>query len=234
MSNAIKPDVTPEDGTRQATGFVPTGRLDALTDAVFAFAMTLLVINIELPDDFHPKTTQAFLQGLAGLSDTFIAYLITFLVLVAFWTGRAQKTYEPEMASAAYVRATLFHLLWVTVLPFSMLAVSRYDVAGAVWLYGANMILLAVTGILISRRETRQRPRRRERRPRRVRPPDRLGTPVDADQPRLTELRHSGLSAQFRRSLRAPARGAAINGPCRRGAEPHARGPSVATGLRPN
>jgi uncharacterized membrane protein len=151
VSNAIKPDVTPEDGTRQATGFVPTSRLDALTDAVFAFAMTLLVINIELPDDFHPKTTQAFLQGLACLSDTFIAYLITFLVLVAFWTGRAQKTYEPEMASAAYVRATLFHLLWVTVLPFSMLAVSRYDVAGAVWLYGANMILLAVTGILISR-----------------------------------------------------------------------------------
>lgn len=156
MSNAIKPDMTPEDGTRQATGFVPTSRLDALTDAMFAFAMTLLVINIELPDGFHPKTTQAFLQGLAGLSDTFIAYLITFLVLVAFWTGRAQKTYEPEMASAAYVRATLFHLLWVTVLPFSMLAVSRYDVAGAVWLYGANMILLAVTGILISRAAKRE------------------------------------------------------------------------------
>ena len=58
---------------------------------------------------------------------------------------------EPEMASPAYARATLFHLLWVTVLPFSMLAVSRYNVAGAVWLYGANMILLAVTGILIAR-----------------------------------------------------------------------------------
>jgi hypothetical protein len=80
VSNAIKPDVTPEDRPRQATGFVPTSRLDALTDAVFAFAMTLLVINIELPDDLHPKTTQAFLQGLAGLSDTFVAYLITFLV----------------------------------------------------------------------------------------------------------------------------------------------------------
>jgi uncharacterized membrane protein len=132
VSNAIKPNVTPKDRPRQATGFVPTSRLDALTDAVFAFAMTLLVINIELPDDFHPKTTKAFLQGLAGLSDTFVAYLITFLVLVAFWTGRAQKTYEPAMARAAYVRVTLFHLLWVTVLPFSMLAVSRYDVAGAV------------------------------------------------------------------------------------------------------
>ncbi|WP_108682996.1 TMEM175 family protein [Methyloceanibacter sp. wino2] len=145
------PNAARKDGAKGTAGFVPTARLDALTDAVFAFAMTLLVINIELPDDFDPKTTHAFLQGLAGLSDTFIAYLITFVVLVAFWSGRAQATYDPEMASPAYARATLFHLLWVTVLPFSMLAVSRYNVAGAVWLYGANMILLAVTGILIAR-----------------------------------------------------------------------------------
>jgi hypothetical protein len=55
------------------------------------------------------------------------------------------------MASPAYTWATLLHLLAVTFLPFSMLAVSRYDVAGAVWIYGANMILLAVTALAISR-----------------------------------------------------------------------------------
>lgn len=151
LNGGKMPNGTRMGGTRKAAGFIPTRRLEALTDAVFAFAMTLLVLNIELPDDFDPKTTRDFMQGLAGLSDTFIAYLITFLVLVAFWSGRAQATHEPEMASPSYARATLFHLLWVTVLPFSMLAVSRYDVAGAVWLYSANMILLAVTGILISR-----------------------------------------------------------------------------------
>jgi hypothetical protein len=55
------------------------------------------------------------------------------------------------MASPAYARATLFHLLGVTFLPFSMLAVSRYDLAAAVRIYGANMIWLAVTALLISR-----------------------------------------------------------------------------------
>ena len=34
----------------KAAGFIPTSRLEALTDAVFAFAMTLLLINIELPE----------------------------------------------------------------------------------------------------------------------------------------------------------------------------------------
>ena len=55
------------------------------------------------------------------------------------------------MASPAYTRATLWHLLGVTFLPFSMLAVSRYDLAAAVWIYGANMIWLAVTSLFVSR-----------------------------------------------------------------------------------
>jgi len=56
----------------KGTAFIPKIRLEALTDAVFAFAMTLLVINIELPEGFHPKTNQEFLHGLSGLSDTFV------------------------------------------------------------------------------------------------------------------------------------------------------------------
>jgi len=136
---------------KRAAGFIPTRRLEALTDIVFAFAITLLVLNIELPEGFDPKTNQEFLHGLSGLSDTFIAYLITFFVLVSFWFKRAKQTTEPEMASRAYAWATLLHLLGVTFVPFSMLAVSRYDVAGAVWIYGANMIFLSLTALAIAR-----------------------------------------------------------------------------------
>ena len=112
--------------------------------------MTLLVVNIELPEGFEPKSNQEFLTRLWGLSDTFIAYLITFFVLVSFWFGCAKETGEPEMASAAYAWAVLLHLLSVTFLPFSMLAVGRYDVPAAVWIYGANMILLSLSAIAIS------------------------------------------------------------------------------------
>jgi TMEM175 potassium channel family protein len=140
------------DSKERAAGFIPRSRLDSLTDGVFAFAMTLLVINIELPEGFHPATNREFLAKLSGLSDTFTAYLITFFVLIGFWSGRAQEeTGEADMASPAYARATLWHLLGVTFLPFSMLAVSRYDLAAAVWIYGANMIWLAATSLLVSR-----------------------------------------------------------------------------------
>jgi uncharacterized membrane protein len=134
----------------KAASFIPRSRLEALTDGVFAFAMTLLVVNIELPKGFHPKTNEDLLSGLANLSDTFIAYLITFFVLVSFWFGRAKEDGEPEMASAAYAWAVLIHLLSVTFLPFSLLAVGRYDVPAAAWVYGANMILLALSALAIS------------------------------------------------------------------------------------
>lgn len=136
---------------KRAEGFIPRGRLEALTDGVFAFAMTLLVVNIELPEGFDPKSNEAFLSALADLSDTFVAYLITFFVLVSFWFGRAKADGEPEIASPAYAWATLLHLLAVTFLPFSMLTVGRYDVPAAAWVYGANMILLAVSALAISR-----------------------------------------------------------------------------------
>ena len=140
------------DQKEEAAGSIPRSRLDSLTDGVFAFAMTLLVINIELPAEFHPATNREFLAKLSGLSDTFTAYLITFFVLIGFWSGRAQEeTGEADMASPAYARATLLHLLGVTFLPFSMLAVSRYDLAAAVFIYGANMIWLAGTSLLVSR-----------------------------------------------------------------------------------
>ncbi|MEX2165792.1 MAG: TMEM175 family protein [Methyloceanibacter sp.] len=121
-----------------------------MTDGVYAFAMTLLVVNIELPEGFEPKSNQEFLTRLSGLSDTFIAYLITFFVLVSFWFGRARTDDEPEMASAAYAWTVLIHLLSITFLPFSMLAVGRYDVAAAVWIYGANMIVLSLSALAIS------------------------------------------------------------------------------------
>ena len=124
---------------------VPRGRLDALTDGVFAFAMTLLVINVELPDDFDPRTTGALLDGLFRLDDTLLAYVITFVVLGVFWLNRAAARGEPEEGGRAYSWAVLAHLFFVTLMPFSMVVLSRFDLAPAVWLYSVNMIMLALT-----------------------------------------------------------------------------------------
>jgi TMEM175 potassium channel family protein len=130
--------------------FISKGRVDALTDGVFAFAMTLLVVNLELPQDFHPKTSAELISALLDLGDTFISYVITFVVLATFWLARARTKEEPETASGAYAWSLLFHLFFVTLLPFSMIVAGRYNFAPAIWVYGMNMILLALTAIGIT------------------------------------------------------------------------------------
>jgi uncharacterized membrane protein len=130
--------------------FISKGRLDALTDGVFAFAMTLLVVNLDLPEDFHPSSAAELISALLGLGGTLIAYVVTFLVLATFWLGRARTKEEPESASGAYAWSLLFHLFFVTLLPFSMIVAGRYNLAPAIWVYGANMVLLALTAIGIT------------------------------------------------------------------------------------
>jgi len=140
--------------------FISKGRLDALTDAVFAFAMTLLVVNFELPENFHPKSAADLLSALFGLGDTFISYVLTFLVLAIFWFARARTKEEPEAASGAYACSLLLHLFFVTLLPFSMIVAGRYNLAPAIWVYGTNMVLLGVTAIgitLVIERDIRRR-----------------------------------------------------------------------------
>jgi uncharacterized membrane protein len=130
--------------------FIAKGRLDAITDGVFAFAMTLLVVNLDLPEGFNPTTSDELLAALARLEDTFIAYIVTFLVLALFWLGRARTKEEPETASGAYAWTVLLHLFFVTLLPFSMIVAGRYDLVPAIWIYGGNLILLALTAIAIT------------------------------------------------------------------------------------
>jgi uncharacterized membrane protein len=140
--------------------FVSKSRLDALTDGVFAFAMTLLVVKFDLPEDFHATSAAELISALLDLGGTFIAYVVSFLVLASFWLGRAQTKEEPERASSAYAWSELFHLFFVTLLPFSMIVAGRYDLAPAICVYGANMVLLGLTAIgitLVIERDIRRR-----------------------------------------------------------------------------
>ena len=57
---------------KQKIRLIEKTRLDALTDGVFAVAITLLVIDLKLPEHFHPANAAEFLRGLAELETQFL------------------------------------------------------------------------------------------------------------------------------------------------------------------
>ena len=130
---------------------IPKSRLDALTDGVFAVAMTLLVIDLRLPEGFRPADAPELLYRLAGLWNQALIYVISFYVLSlrwTRWTGLVRISPRGEMVSDQYTRWALVHLLPVTLVPFATTVVARYvSLAPAIWLYATNTIFFALVAI---------------------------------------------------------------------------------------
>jgi uncharacterized membrane protein len=126
-------------------------RLDALADAMFGVAMTLLVIDIRLPESFDPKSGTELLHAIVDLQSKFLVYLITFFVVGLRWLGNSRLAAGQETVTEAFARWTLLHLFLITCLPFSTMLIGRYDdLAPAVWIYAANMGIAALVAIRLN------------------------------------------------------------------------------------
>jgi len=119
-------------------------RLDALSDGIFGVAMTLLVLDLRLPEDFNPADSQELLKALLALGPKFVPYALSFLVLGLRWRSLV-RTRTGESFGTGYFYWWLVFLLLVTCVPFSTTVVGRFPhFVPAIWLYAGNTALIAV------------------------------------------------------------------------------------------
>jgi uncharacterized membrane protein len=122
----------------------PRARLDALSDGVFGVAMTLLVLDVRLPEDFHPRDAHELLQALRGLTPKFLPYVLSFCVLGLRWLSNIQVRSRREAFGREYTNWWLLYLLLITCVPFTTIIVGRFgDLAPAIWVYAGNTILIS-------------------------------------------------------------------------------------------
>ncbi|WP_438278663.1 TMEM175 family protein [Nitrobacter sp.] len=124
---------------------IPKSRLDALTDGVFSVAMTLLVIDLRLPETFQPQSAADLLHRIVELGSQLLVYVISFYVLALRWTGMVKLAPRGEEVSEAYTKWAMLHLLLITLVPFTTMLIGRYPtLAPAVWFYAANTVAFAL------------------------------------------------------------------------------------------
>jgi uncharacterized membrane protein len=92
---------------------LPKSRLDAFADGVFAIVITLLVLDLPIPESSKDIT------ALMPLWPDFLAYLISFAFIGSFWLAHSSITQLTKQETTRSYRFTLLMLFFVSLLPFT-------------------------------------------------------------------------------------------------------------------
>jgi uncharacterized membrane protein len=103
-------------------------RVILFSDAVFAIAITLLIIEIHLPE-FHgaDATEWNLVRALAGLVPRFIGFLVSFMLIGMYWTRHHYLFGHVVRYTQKLLWLNLIFLLSIVLLPFSTGAFGEYS-----------------------------------------------------------------------------------------------------------
>jgi uncharacterized membrane protein len=137
---------------RQIAG-VSLERLAALSDGIFAVAMTLLVLglSVQSASELHLSgaltNSQVWDRVLRPLGPHLLVYLMSFLTLGVFWVGQQTQVHHLRRSNRDFTWIHLVFLLCVVLMPFSTTLVADYITSQlAIVVYWLNIALLG--GIL--------------------------------------------------------------------------------------
>ncbi len=128
------------------------GRAITLMDAIFGFALTLLVTTLEVPPAAAWQSLRALLDS--GLGDQLMAFVISFIVLVGMWVTNHQVLSSFRALDAATVRICIYLVALVIFIPFTTKAVAAPDpshlpLPTAVFATNVAAIVLATVALIV-------------------------------------------------------------------------------------
>jgi uncharacterized membrane protein len=140
-----------DEDDERTYGGVALGRTLALSDGIFAIAMTLVAFQIQSPE---VKSNQ-LAHGLGKLGDQYFVFALTFAVIGLFWLGHHRLFGVVQRADEPLMVLNLAFLMTIAILPFPSSVLGRYGgQRPAVVLYASNMVLagsLLTALILVAR-----------------------------------------------------------------------------------
>lgn len=130
-------------------------RLIFFSDAVFAIAITLLVIEIHVPHLPRGATNAQFGYALLALTPNFIGFIVSFFVIGAFWSGHHRAFGCAAHYSEKLVPANIQLLLTIAAMPFFTAFLSTYSNQRVpVVLYCCWLLLTALLNLRLGRLAT--------------------------------------------------------------------------------
>jgi uncharacterized membrane protein len=132
--------------SRNPEGDWAKNRLEALSDGVFAIAMTILVLDVRLPElERHASSVEVF-NGLGSMWPELMAYIISFVILGGMWLGHQNAFHAIKKTDRGVVWLNIFYLMWICLMPFSTSVYSQHlSTTAGLMTYWVNILLAGGT-----------------------------------------------------------------------------------------
>ncbi len=115
------------------------------SDAVIAITITLLMLEIRLPSEPDGLSDLALLTALGQTWPLVLGYMVSFLVIAAFWVNHHQKFHFIRRTNGRLVWLNFLFLLVIGLIPFATGVISHNGGSTGTALYAGLMALCALT-----------------------------------------------------------------------------------------
>jgi uncharacterized membrane protein len=124
-------------------------RIAALVDGIFAVAMTLLVLELHVPELGRDVSERGLLTALEGLGPKLLSYASGFVILGTLWIGHHFQFHYIKRSSRALLWINLVFLLVIASLPFGVALMGTYGAMRVSCVFYGTTLVLAMTCLLI-------------------------------------------------------------------------------------
>ena len=128
----------------------PPNRLEALTDGVFAIVMTLLVLEVSIPEIAHQSLQAELPRRLLELWPKLYSYVLSFIVLGILWSIHHLSFHSNKRGNNVLVWLNIIFLMFVALIPFSTSLIGNYGTEQlSLVIYPSNVLLALVMRLII-------------------------------------------------------------------------------------
>jgi uncharacterized membrane protein len=124
-------------------------RLVFFSDAVFAIAITILVLDIRLPAGEEVLTNSQLLAQLLGMWQKYMAYILSFLVIGSFWISHHRKFRYIRRFDNNLLMLNLLLLMTIAFIPFPTSVISATWNRTATIFYALTMIVCGLMSLAL-------------------------------------------------------------------------------------
>ena len=123
------------------------GRLEAFTDGVIAILITIMVLELKVPEE-----EGAELHALAPLAPVFLAYVLSFVYVGIYWNNHHHMLHAVKHVSGPVLWANLHLLFWLSLTPFTTAWMGENHFAPTpVDVYGLGLLMNAIAYTILVR-----------------------------------------------------------------------------------